>query len=407
MVGPSIAVMKGVVKDSGFGGDFRPVLPRKKRKGNALEKNVGNKERSAKEPSGIKIKKALGKPLRKINFTSYGDMNDVLSDGFLELPLSLKNLVNVSVQKSFALDIRLDKVAEKSSQDKFSVVKKLFSEINSFGRASTLSKFSGIICVTFTFELGLMKATEKTTGAKILVNANLKRSIGHSDWAVVLKKIPIGTSVETVCIVLSKYGVVVLIKIQLVGLWQKAVVKFDKSKLAAIYAKCLALVAHLIAFGGISWAKIAGESLFSLPLFVHNNLVNSGSFLEMRPILSVIFDIEKRFAVLESSFTSLVRQISKLAKRLDPLMLAVFQLSPGCQLPMTPPLQDQVGNVVIEKGSDRITDGRTAANLDSSVFPKIKRLENILEELSALVLSLTAKFDGLILAGNVFFKPSS
>ncbi|KAG9283983.1 hypothetical protein G9A89_005490 [Geosiphon pyriformis] len=72
--------------------------------------------------------------------------------------------------------------------------------------------------------------------AKILVNTNLKKPIGHSDRAVVVKEIPVGTSVETVHTVLSEFGSVVSIKMQLVGLWQKAVVEFAQLDQADLVA---------------------------------------------------------------------------------------------------------------------------------------------------------------------------
>ncbi|KAG9304553.1 hypothetical protein G9A89_020117 [Geosiphon pyriformis] len=348
-------------------------------------------------------------------------------------------------------------------------------------------------------------ATEKTTDIKILVNTDLKKSTGCSDRTVVLKKIPVGTSAETVHAVLSEYDVV-----------QKAVVKFgkieqtdlviaywsiligkdvmdhyrallytlpieinahniwdfiglvsektcvidyypityaqtrcvvvcfklakfldavidttlvlkdvnlcwsclsfskcakcekightlldslsdiDKSRLAIIYAKHLAFIAY----------PIAGGSLFS-SLFMHNNLVNSGSSLKIKPILFVTIDIEKKFAVLESSLISLMGQISKLAKKLDLFMPTVSQSNLRCQLPVTPSLQNQVGNVVMGESSSATTGGETTANLDFFASPKMKRLENMLEGLSALVLSLIAKFNGSILAGSAFSKLSS
>ncbi|KAG9304323.1 hypothetical protein G9A89_019885 [Geosiphon pyriformis] len=79
------------------------------------------------------------------------------------------------------------------------------------GRASTPSKFSEIIRVTFTSESSLIKATNKA-----------------ANWAVVIKKIPIRTSAEAVCAVLSEFGVIKVIKMQLIRLWQKAVVKFEQ-----------------------------------------------------------------------------------------------------------------------------------------------------------------------------------
>ncbi|KAG9298556.1 hypothetical protein G9A89_018915 [Geosiphon pyriformis] len=150
----------------------------------------------------------------------------------------------------------------------------------------------------------------------------------------------------------------------------------DKSRLAIIYAKHLASIAHPIAFGGVFWAKIAGGNAFSP--------------LPMKPILPDMSDVEKKFAVLESSFASLVGQISKLAKRLNLFMLA-----------------DQVSDIVMKEGLSEATSGETAATLDSFASSEVKRLENMLEKLSALVLSLTARFNGSILAGSAFSKTSS
>ncbi|KAG9293200.1 hypothetical protein G9A89_010537 [Geosiphon pyriformis] len=177
---------------------------------------------------GVKTKKALDKPLKKIDFLSHNNNNNIFSDVPLELPPPLKNLVNVFVRKSFALDIGLDKIVDKTSQEKCAIVKKLFLGINGFKKVSTPSKFSEIIRVTFTFELSLMKATKKATGAKIMVNTNLKKSNGYFNQTVVLKKIPIDTFIEAVHAVLSKFGIIKSIKIQLVGLWQKAVVEFEQ-----------------------------------------------------------------------------------------------------------------------------------------------------------------------------------
>ncbi|KAG9306523.1 hypothetical protein G9A89_004720 [Geosiphon pyriformis] len=257
--------MKKTAKVSGSESGFKEVASRKKRKGGALAEGVDNRRVAAKVPgvcswgsetedttesesvdmkeeclveetsfdygeggalagkdynhtltsSKVKTKKTLGKPLGKIDFSKNSSDNGVLSDAPLELPPPMENLVNVSVRKSFVLDIGLDKVG-KSSQEKLVV-------------ASTPSKFSGIIRTTFTSELGLMKATEKATGANIMVNTDLKRSAGRSDRAVVLKEIPVGTSAEAVHAALSEFGIIRSIKMQLVGLWQKAVVEFEQS----------------------------------------------------------------------------------------------------------------------------------------------------------------------------------
>ncbi|KAG9296510.1 hypothetical protein G9A89_015102 [Geosiphon pyriformis] len=186
--------------------------------------------------SKVKTKKALGKLLRKIDFSKDNDGDSILSDALLKLPPPLKSLVNVSIRKLFMLDIGLDKVASNSSQEKLVVVKKLFSRINGFGKASILSKFSGIIKMTFTSESSLMKATDKAASVKILVNTDLKKSSERSDRAVVIKKIPIRTSAETVHAALSEFGVIKVIKMQLIGLWQKAVVEFEQLDQADLVA---------------------------------------------------------------------------------------------------------------------------------------------------------------------------
>ncbi|KAG9286520.1 hypothetical protein G9A89_014686 [Geosiphon pyriformis] len=402
---------------------FRPVFPRKKRRGDALEdgsggRNVGPKglengdtiesnsidmeekclmkeirfdyNKSSTLAEGdpnqtliglkVKTKKILGKLLDKIKFSLSGNEDDVFLKALLKLLSSLKNLVNVSVCKSFILNIGLDKV-------KLQVIRKLFSKINSFGKASTLSKFAGIIRATFTFKLSLAQAFKKTEEAKILVNTNLKKSSGHLDQTVVLKEILIGTSTEAVCTALSEFGIIKSIKIQLkdavrivksdvdkelwdakdITLLQCAAVCFDfaesldavmetmsvlkganlhwsclvlvkyikykklghmslyclvgrnkdafsgvsswktlsdsdKSRLAAIYAKCSAPVVHPVSFGGVSWAQIAGGSSFP-PSPVWNVLLNAGSSSEMKPT-SLIMNKFDGVCVFTSSVNS-------------------------------------------------------------------------------------------------------
>ncbi|KAG9300723.1 hypothetical protein G9A89_023521 [Geosiphon pyriformis] len=242
--------MKKTVESSGSVGGFKAVLLRKKRRSGVLKDNAGAKGGSAKtgdttesdsvdmeeeclveetsfdygkgsvlvggdldqmpKDSRITTRKALGKPLGKINFLDGNDNDDVLLDAPLVLPPPLKNLVNISVRKLFALDLDLKAVEENSAQEK-------------------LKKIRRIIRATFTSELGLMKATKKATGVNIMVNTDLKRLAGRSDRAVVLKEIPVGTSAEAVHAALSEFGTIKSIKMQLVGLWQKAVVEFEHS----------------------------------------------------------------------------------------------------------------------------------------------------------------------------------
>ncbi|KAG9288070.1 hypothetical protein G9A89_017665 [Geosiphon pyriformis] len=229
-VGCSIAVIKKAVKVSGSNNGFKLALPRKKRRDSILEnssddKSVGSKVQNSHswdsetgdttESDSIDMEKkclveetsfdyALDKPLGKIDFSSSNIDNDVLLDTLLELPPLLKNLVNVFVRKSFTLDIGLDKVVGKFSQEKLQM-------------ASTTSKFAGIIRASFTSESSLAQASKKAEDVKILVNTDLKKFFGCSDRAVVVKKIPVRTSAEIVHATMSEFGIIKLIKMQLIN----------------------------------------------------------------------------------------------------------------------------------------------------------------------------------------------
>ncbi|KAG9292756.1 hypothetical protein G9A89_001286 [Geosiphon pyriformis] len=172
--------------------------------------------------------------------------------------------------------------------------------------------------------------------------------------------------------------------------------KFGHSSLGCI--QHLTPIARPVSFGSVLWAKIVGGFSF-YPFLVQNVSLNDSSSLEMKSTLPVVSDLEKRFAVLESSIVNLIKQIDKLNKRLDSFVLVVSQSNPGCQL--------LVGDVVMEEGLDEATCGNIAVILVSSALSKVKRLESMLEELSASVLSLMARFDGSILASDALPKSLS
>ncbi|KAG9300033.1 hypothetical protein G9A89_018310 [Geosiphon pyriformis] len=125
-----------------------------------------------------------------------------------------------------------------------------------------------------------------------------------------------------------------------------------------------------------------------------------GSLKNGKPLSSVVNNLELHLVNIKSSLVSLVRQISKLAKRLKSFMPAVFQPSPGCQLLVTPPSQNQREDIVMEMGSSEATSGKTAAVLGSNASPKVVKLENMLEGFSALVISLLACLDDLALVDD-------
>ncbi|KAG9304676.1 hypothetical protein G9A89_021456 [Geosiphon pyriformis] len=94
-----------------------------------------------------------------------------------------------NLSKFFALDIKLLAVSGKTVGDKLICVKKIFYQ---------------------TKKLAICK--------KIVVNDNLKKISNHSDKEIIVKKIP--------------FGKIVSIKMQLIGLWQKALVEFESFEIA-------------------------------------------------------------------------------------------------------------------------------------------------------------------------------
>ncbi|KAG9290652.1 hypothetical protein G9A89_011615 [Geosiphon pyriformis] len=170
---------------------------------NREESGGNNTEIMPKSPKRVVIKCVFGKPLGTINFGMENDDDNNILNG-----------------KSFALNIDFMVVAGKSSQEKLAYVRKIFSKVNGFGGAFTLSKFGEIIQASFTSEKALLAAAKLANDHGVVVNTDLKCSINnYTNWAIVLKKIPVGTSVEAVRAVVSEFGKIKMIKIQLVGLW--------------------------------------------------------------------------------------------------------------------------------------------------------------------------------------------
>ncbi|KAG9304673.1 hypothetical protein G9A89_021453 [Geosiphon pyriformis] len=175
-------------------------------------------EATPKGPKRIVTKRVLGKPLSTIDFgRKSNDDDDVLDNSILLLPpLLLKPSIQISVCKSFALNIDLVAVSGKSSQKKLHFVRKLFSSVNGFGGAFTPSKFGGIIQATFTSEEVMITVANLANDHSVMVNTNLKCPVNNcTNRAIVLKKIPVGTSLETVRTTVAEFGIIKSIKMQL------------------------------------------------------------------------------------------------------------------------------------------------------------------------------------------------
>ncbi|KAG9302893.1 hypothetical protein G9A89_022309 [Geosiphon pyriformis] len=226
-VSSSIFVIKDIKKKLLSGSAVVDSSSRKKHKGGLLVKSIkvvnvstsgasGSAAKSAKSegesggddteimpkgPKKVVTKCILGKPFGTINFDMENNDDDDILDGSIPFSpsLPLKHMVQVSVRKFFALDIDLGIVAGKSSQKKLAYVRKIFFGVNGFGGAFTSSKFGEIICASFTFEKAMMAAAKLANNCGIMINTNLKCPINNcTNRAIVLKKIPVGTSVEAV-----------------------------------------------------------------------------------------------------------------------------------------------------------------------------------------------------------------
>ncbi|KAG9301756.1 hypothetical protein G9A89_003303 [Geosiphon pyriformis] len=189
-------------------------------------------------------------------------------------PKIIKTSVEVSIKKSFALDISLSAVEDKLTTVKTQLIRKIFSTINGFGGATTLSKFERIIRSTFTSEKSMEMAASLARENKIVVNTNLKKQEVHSDRAVVIKEIlmnmPKDMIVAAVAAV-AEFGEIKLIRIQLIGMWQKAV-SFLIGKNSVRVAKA---VGDCDIWASRDWFKAL---LFTLP--VGTTAHNLGTLLE-------------------------------------------------------------------------------------------------------------------------------
>ncbi|KAG9302175.1 hypothetical protein G9A89_020609 [Geosiphon pyriformis] len=138
--------------------------------------------------------------------------------------------------KLFTLDVELSAVPGKTSSDKLISIKRIFYRIDGFGGAFTPSKFLGIIRSFFTSKLSLNMVKKLAVREKILVNNVIRKPNSHSNQKVIIKKILVDFPKLAVESVFFKFGKIVSIKMQLIGLWQKALVEFESPEIASSVA---------------------------------------------------------------------------------------------------------------------------------------------------------------------------
>ncbi|KAG9284905.1 hypothetical protein G9A89_006283 [Geosiphon pyriformis] len=164
----------------------------------------------------------------------------------------------------------------------------------------------------------------------------------------------------------------------------------NKSRLASIYARHSAPIS----------SNIVGGSSFPL-LFVHNGLAVSGSSLEMKSTLVMSMELNDRFAALKHNLASLIKHVDKLVKRLNLPEPMVFQLSFGCQLLVTPLLQNQRANTVMSKNSGLVTGSEAIVGVVVFNLSVISKMEETLNNLSITVMDLSAKINNADLVWKI------
>ncbi|KAG9305454.1 hypothetical protein G9A89_021172 [Geosiphon pyriformis] len=151
---------------------------------------------------------------KETSYTESGE-DDVLGSNGLPLRGShTMEMWSFNLSKSFTLDIELSAVLDKNVGDKLiCIIKSLFTSESSMNRARKLAIYE-----------------------KIVVNNDLKKVSSHSDKEIIVKEILVDLPKSAVESVFSKFEKIISIKIQLIGLWQKALVEFESSEVADLVA---------------------------------------------------------------------------------------------------------------------------------------------------------------------------
>ncbi|KAG9305151.1 hypothetical protein G9A89_010659 [Geosiphon pyriformis] len=187
----------------------------------------------------------LGSPPKQPSFNLVNFDNNVLelspyvdfrSNQYILIKSCVLETRSFNSTKSFMLDIDLSAVPGKTNVNKLVCVKNFFYRIDGFGGALTPSKFPEVIRLTFTSESSLNKTRLLAFSKNILVNNDLKKINSHIDQKIIIKEIPVNFSKLAIKAVFSKFGKIISIKMQLIGLWQKAVIEFESVEIVCLVA---------------------------------------------------------------------------------------------------------------------------------------------------------------------------
>ncbi|KAG9292754.1 hypothetical protein G9A89_001284 [Geosiphon pyriformis] len=345
----------------------------------------------------------------------------------------IKTPVEVLVKKSFALDINLLAVKKKLATSKTQFIRKIFSKINGFGRATTPSKFERIIKSTFTSEKSMKKAILLAGENGININSDLKKQGIHLNWAIVIKKILMNTPKNMIVTAIAEFGKIKSIKIQLIGLWQKAVVEFADSDQAAQAGEKTCIINCLLDTGNRVYCTVVGfESKKDLDTVFHtepifgvfldassggspfgSGVLSSGSPLSLGFSSPQVNGLGKHLAVLEHSLEILSDQVSVILKKLSfvelVLLASLFCASPLAVSVLSALVVDSdmaLDSMLALPASPFSSGGGSTNGFSSSgskVFTsKMGSLESKMSALEALFSSIMVRLDLLCFCSDKF-----
>ncbi|KAG9302589.1 hypothetical protein G9A89_007293 [Geosiphon pyriformis] len=174
--------------------------------------------------------------------------------------LDIENLRNTVAEKMSYVDFNVsetDDIMDNATSKKIDNDTELVLPAPKFDRSNQLLSTKSHPVKLYALDIKLLSVPRKTNGDK-LVSLSLKRArklaihekfvanndVRHvnkiSDQVIVVKKIPVDLPKSVVESVFSKFGKIVSIKMQLIGLWQKALVEFELSEIADLNSVCVA-----------------------------------------------------------------------------------------------------------------------------------------------------------------------
>ncbi|KAG9300300.1 hypothetical protein G9A89_011373 [Geosiphon pyriformis] len=333
-----------------------------------------------------------------------------------------KTPVKVSVRKLFALNINLLAIENKSTTAKTQLIRKIFSLVNGFGGATTLSKFEKIIRFTFTSEKSMEIATLLARKKEININSNLKRQEIRSDWAVVIKKILMDTPKDMIILFLIGKDSVYVAKMVkdhktwALRDWFRAFlftlpVETTAYNLGNLLKRADVLIFYLAVFSGKSWAQVVLLANFSGGAYFKSGSSSLSLGIShlggtLFPILADSSGLDDYLAVLKCSLKLLSDQVFVLLKKLSFVELVLLTASSSASPPVAPVLLAPVLNLdmILDSalvsstpfssvGSDLMADFSSSSS--KILTTKVGGLESKMVALEALIHSVLGRLDHL------------